>query len=74
MVVNAFTRVLTRWLRFKRTLSRVAAVAKRFYRLGRTFLGTPGQGRALAVLVHYWYCASPSVGCRCSLAMPHETS
>ena len=46
MVVNAFTRVLTRWLRFKRTLSRVAAVAKRFYRLGRLFLGTPGQGRA----------------------------
>ena len=46
MIVNTFTRVLTRWLRCKRILSRVAAVAKRFYRLGRAFLGTPGQGRA----------------------------
>lgn len=43
MVVNAGTRAHVRWRRFKRKVVRHTAVAKRFARLGRAFLGTPGQ-------------------------------
>src|SRR5688572_24168785 len=46
MTVNACTRVRVRWRRFKRKLSRHTAVVKRFSRLGRAFLGTPGQRQA----------------------------
>jgi putative ATP-binding cassette transporter len=42
MVVNAFTRVQMRWRRFRRKFSRHTAVAKRFSRLGRAFLGAQG--------------------------------
>jgi vitamin B12/bleomycin/antimicrobial peptide transport system ATP-binding/permease protein len=43
MVVNVFTRVHMRWLRCKRTYARLAAFAKRFYRLGCAFLGARRQ-------------------------------
>ena len=46
MTVNACTRVRVRWRRFKRKLSHHTAVVKRFSRLGRAFLGTPGQRQA----------------------------
>jgi putative ATP-binding cassette transporter len=46
MVINAFTKVHLRWLRCKRTFSRLAAFSKRFYRLGCAFLGARRQGRA----------------------------
>jgi vitamin B12/bleomycin/antimicrobial peptide transport system ATP-binding/permease protein len=43
MTVNACTRIRIRWRRFKRKLSHHTAVVKRFSRLGRAFLGAPGQ-------------------------------
>ena len=43
MVVTACTRVHLRGRRFKQTLARQTAVVKRFSRLGRAFLGAPGQ-------------------------------
>jgi putative ATP-binding cassette transporter len=46
MVVNAFTRSQIRWRRCKRKLSRQTAIVKRFSRLGRAFLGAPGQRQA----------------------------
>ena len=74
MVVNAFTRALTRWLRFKRTLSRVAAVAKRSTISDAHSSAHQDKDVRAGYAVHYWCCASLSAGCRCSLAMPHETS
>ena len=71
MVVNACTRVHVRWRRFKRTLMRHTAVVKRFTRLGRAFLGTPGQRSArwlLGVLLALCLAVGGLLGSR--LAVP----
>lgn len=50
MVVNTCTRIRLRGRRFKRKLSRHTALVKRFSRLGRAFLGAPGQRLACWLL------------------------